>query len=169
MLKSTNIMNDERKDYDAVLRKFDNFFHLRRNVIFERAQFNQRCQLPGESAEQYIIELYNLVEHRNYVDLKLEMIRDRLVVGILDKKLSEHLQLDPDLTLEVAKKKIHQLEAAGVRRSCIKQSGRGKTKPPLPHQKAREGEKSQYKHGRKNTNQNQQDFKSCSRCGKKTP
>lgn len=39
------------------------------------------------------------------------MIRDRLVVGILDKKLSEHLQLDPDLTLEVAKKKIRQREA----------------------------------------------------------
>ena len=39
------------------------------------------------------------------------MVRDRLVVGILDKKLSEHLQLDPDLTLEVAKKKIRQREA----------------------------------------------------------
>ena len=39
------------------------------------------------------------------------MIQDRLVVGILDKKLSEHLQLDPDLTLEVAKKKICQREA----------------------------------------------------------
>ena len=97
--------------YDTVLGKFDSFFQLRRNVIFKRARFNRRCQLPGESAEQYIMELYNLVEYYNYGELKLEMIRDRLVVGILDKKLSEHLQLDPELTLEVAKKKIRQREA----------------------------------------------------------
>ena len=45
------------------------------------------------------MELYNLVEYCNYGELKSEMIRDRLVVGILDKKLSEHLQLDPELTL----------------------------------------------------------------------
>ena len=57
------------------------------------------------------MELYNLVEYCNYGELKSEMIRDRLVVGILDKKLSEHLQLNPELTLEVAKKKIRQREA----------------------------------------------------------
>ena len=39
------------------------------------------------------------------------MIRDRLVVGILDKSLSERLQLDPDLTLEKAKKMVCQREA----------------------------------------------------------
>ena len=33
------------------------------------------------------------------------MIRDRLVVGLLDCALSEHLQLDPELTLEKAKAK----------------------------------------------------------------
>ena len=97
--------------YDTVLGKFDSFFQLKRNVIFERARFNQQCQLPGESVEQYIMELYNLVEYCIYGELKSEMIRDRLVVGILDKKLSEHLQLDPELTLEVAKKKIRQREA----------------------------------------------------------
>ena len=30
------------------------------------------------------------------------MIRDRIVVGIQDAKLSEKMQLDPDLTLEKA-------------------------------------------------------------------
>jgi len=41
-----------------------------------------------------------LVEHCSYGNLHDEMIRDRLVVGIKDAKLSEKLQLDPDLTFE---------------------------------------------------------------------
>jgi hypothetical protein len=40
------------------------------------------------------------------------MLWDRLVVGIRDKELSEKLQMDAALTLECAKKKIRQKEAA---------------------------------------------------------
>ena len=38
-----------------------------------------------------------------------EMIQDRLAVGIADNALSGHLQLDPDLTLEKAKKTVSHL------------------------------------------------------------
>ena len=118
VLKSTNITEDEQKVYDTVLGKFDSFFQLRRNVIIERARFNQRGQLPGESVEQYIMELYDLVEYCNYGELKSEMIRDRLVVGILDKKLSEHLQLDLELTLEVSKKKFANVRLSKNSSKC---------------------------------------------------
>ena len=40
-----------------------------------------------------------------------ELLRDRLVVGIRDKALSEKLQLDPTLMLEKAKTAIRQREA----------------------------------------------------------
>ena len=111
VLKSINITEEETKYYETVLEKFDSFFQVRRNVIFERARFNRRCQHPGESVKQYIVKLYNLVEHCNYGDFKSEMIRDRLVEGILDKTLSERLQLNPALTLEKAKLMIRQCEA----------------------------------------------------------
>ena len=39
------------------------------------------------------------------------MIRDRLVVGIRDKSVSERLQMDAALTLEKAKTTIRQREA----------------------------------------------------------
>ena len=90
-------------DHDKVLQLFDGYFQVRRNVIFERARFNRRAQQPGETAEQYIMALYNLVATCNYGDLEQEMIRDRLVVGIRDSGLSETLQSDADLTLEKAK------------------------------------------------------------------
>jgi len=49
--------------------------------------------------------LYNLVT--NCV-MESKMIRDRLVVGILDSALSQHLQLDAELTLDKAKKQMCQ-------------------------------------------------------------
>ena len=38
--------------------------------------------------------LYGLAEHCKYGSLQSEMIRDRIVVGLHDRKLSERLQLE---------------------------------------------------------------------------
>ena len=62
VLASTNITDEQRKVYDTVINKFDSFFKVTRNVIFERARFNRRVQVEGETAEQFIVELYNLSE-----------------------------------------------------------------------------------------------------------
>ena len=111
LLRSTNITEDERKSYSSVRQKLNGFFQMRKNIIFERAKFNRRSQLAGETADQFIVSLYSLVENCNYAGLKEEMIRDRLVVGIRDIALAEKLQLDAELTLEKAKKAIRQRKA----------------------------------------------------------
>ena len=72
--------------------KFDSFFAVRKNVIFERARFNCRNQLEGEMAEKYIMKLYALAESCDYGEKTPEMIRDRLVVGISDDAMSRKLQ-----------------------------------------------------------------------------
>ena len=38
-LASTNISEEDRKQYETVIRKFDAFFKVRKNVIFKRARF----------------------------------------------------------------------------------------------------------------------------------
>ena len=53
------------------------------------------------------MELYRLAETCNYGELKDEMVRDRVVVGIRDAALSQQLQIDAKLTLDKAKKKSH--------------------------------------------------------------
>ena len=111
VLTSMNISEADRKKYDSVLGKFDDFFNVRRNKIYERARFNRRDQRDGESAEQYITALYELVKNCEYGDQRDEMLRDRLVVGIRDGALSAKLQLEATLTLEKAKKTIRQKEA----------------------------------------------------------
>ena len=92
-LTSTNISEDDRELYMAVLTKFDAFFQVRRNTIFECARFNQGSQSEGESVEQLITSLYGLTENCDFGAMKEEMIRDRIVVGIRDSLLSERMQI----------------------------------------------------------------------------
>ena len=82
--------------------KFESHFIKRQNTIFERAKFNRRVQHKGKSVDDFIIDLYSLAEHCQYRQLHDEMVRDRIVVGIKDSKLSEKLQMDNELTLEKA-------------------------------------------------------------------
>ena len=51
------------------------------------------------------------------------MIRDRLVVGISDKALSERLCMDGELTLEKAKTMIRQREAVHEQRDMLQSNG----------------------------------------------
>jgi len=45
VLTLTNTTEDDCKDYDLVLAKFDEFFQVCKNVISERVRFNRRNQL----------------------------------------------------------------------------------------------------------------------------
>ena len=71
-----------------------------------------RRQEQGKLVDSFITALYELAEHCGYGNLNDKMIRDRLVVGLGDSKLSEKLQLDPELTLEKAITQVCQAEIA---------------------------------------------------------
>ena len=77
------LTDEEKSDYDVVKTKFDGHFIVRRNAIFERAKFNRRSQEEGETVDSFITSLYCLAEHCEYGILKEEMIRHRIVVGIV--------------------------------------------------------------------------------------
>ena len=63
-----------------------------------------------ERLEAYITTVHKLAENCGFGALKEELIRDRIVVGIRDKRLSERLQMDSDLTLAKAIQKVRQSE-----------------------------------------------------------
>ena len=177
VLTSTNATEDDRKDYDTVMGKFDAFFKVRRNVIFERARFNRRNQLLGESSEQYITALYSLAANCDYGDLKAEMIRDRLVVGIRDDSLSERLQMDPNLTLETAKKTIRQREAIHEQQRILSGSHDApnleEVRSSGDRRRHHDHRRSQQHRGNRGYNaasagnsRQKQESRQCSRCGK---
>ncbi|XDV25073.1 hypothetical protein PO909_029054 [Leuciscus waleckii] len=100
IVTSLRMTEEEASVYNTVKEKLERHFVVRRNIIFERAKFNQRQQEQGETVDSFITALHCLSEHCGYGHLHDEMVRDRLVVGLRDKKLSEQLQLDSELTLE---------------------------------------------------------------------
>ena len=86
----------------------------RRNIIYEGMKFNQRIKQVGESVESFVIDLYVLLNTCNYGELTNEMIRDGIVISIHNDTVVEHLQIDPNLTLDKATVRIEQQEVASV-------------------------------------------------------
>ena len=166
VLTSTDISADERKTFGSVIAKFDSFFKVRKNIIFERARFNRRSQEDGESAEEFITSLYQLVENCEYGALQDQMIRDRIVVGIRDQALSQRMQLDPDLTVEKAKTLSRQREAVREHQEILgnSTSAGSSTKVTSIDQVRKSSHKG--KKPPKSPAARQQPSQPCSRCGR---
>ena len=110
VLTTTKIEEADRQKYDKVIDKFDGFFKVQRNTVFERAKFNRRNQRDDELVEQYITALFHLRETCDFGDGALadELLRDRIIVGIRDTKLAETLMLDPDMSLDKVMRPVRQ-------------------------------------------------------------
>ncbi|UYV76611.1 hypothetical protein LAZ67_14001442 [Cordylochernes scorpioides] len=102
---------EEATKIDSVLKAFDSHFCVRKNIIYERAKFNSRIQEDREPVDEFITSLYKLADSCEFEGLHEQLIRDRIVVGVRNKALSERMQLDSELTLEKAVKMVRQQEA----------------------------------------------------------
>ncbi|UYV79808.1 K02A2.6-like [Cordylochernes scorpioides] len=99
------------KPRQSHIEAFDNHFIGKRNVVYERALFGLRSQRPEETIEEFVTVLHRISEHCEYANLREELIRDRLVLGVKDRKLSEKLMLNENLTLAKAVEIARQWEA----------------------------------------------------------
>ena len=80
----------------------------RKNIPFERFKFNKRQQQQGESIDGYITELRQLAKTCEFnTQTPDEVLRDRLIFGILDNKVRERLlrceSLDLRRTIEICR------------------------------------------------------------------
>ena len=102
------------------------------------------------------------------------MLRDRIVVGIRDTRMSERLQLTADLTLELAKKQVRQKEAVSEQGQLLRGDGsknspivieqvKGETSSKKPKSKRRGTGRSLSTRGGTNSTPAKP---LCTRCGK---
>lgn len=153
------LSDEDKKSYDVVLAKLNEYFVPKTNVIHVRATFHRREQKVGESVEQYVRCLYELAEHAEFPQ-KEESIRDRLVLGLNDLDLSEKLQLESDLTLKKAITIARQHEQ--VKQELAEQRATGQNVDRVRHQKTGQ----HYKHRFPGSDKHSQEHKhSCGRCG----
>ena len=172
ILRSFSLSEEDKRKYSVVKAKFDSHFVKRRSIIFERAKFNMRKQEDGEPVDAFITALYTLAEHCGYGALHEEMIRDRLVVGLRNAKLSEKLQLDAELTLEKAVTQVRQAEAIRLQQPLLRGEAVGKPDTPVgvvqrgkPGAKGKQSHQARHKAGASTHSYP----KACSRCGKSPP
>ncbi|UYV72662.1 K02A2.6-like [Cordylochernes scorpioides] len=106
-----NLSADDAKNLDKIIEAFDNHFIGKRNMVYEQALFGLRSQRPEETIEEFVTVLHRISEHCEYANLREELIRDRLLLGVKDRKLSEKLMLNENLTLAKAVEIARQWEA----------------------------------------------------------
>ena len=107
---------------DTEIVKFDKHFVPKQNVIHERGQFNQTVQRAGDAVGEFVRHLYEIAEHCDF-NKKKEYIRDRIVLGMTDRELSERLQLRSDVTLEDAIHAARQSDIVKIQMSAQASQG----------------------------------------------
>ena len=122
ILHSFHLLEEDGKKYKTVKESFENYFVKKQNIIYKRSIFNWRVQKPDESVDSFITDLHRLAESCQYDDLNDQLIRDRIVVGLCDQKLSEKLQMDSELTLEKAVISARQNEAIKQQQLSLRNS-----------------------------------------------
>ncbi|GFO29285.1 polyprotein [Plakobranchus ocellatus] len=84
----------------------------RPSTIVQRFKFNSCVRQPGESIRSYVAELKRLTEFCDYENNLEEMLRDRLVCGINDKKIQQRLLAESKLTFAKAMEIAQAMETA---------------------------------------------------------
>ena len=149
----------------GVKEKFVEYFIRQRNMIYERAKFNQQKQELQESVDGFITLLHCLAEHCSYEELFSKMIRDRIVVGLRDASIVQKLQMDPELTLDKAVTLAKQSKAVKTQQSVVR--------PPTTDDSISTEEINSHltnsKKPHKSSGMQRKVSPSCIRCGKSPP
>ena len=82
------------------------------SFIVQRFNFNMRSQKEGETVSAFVAGLRRISEHCKFEATLDDMLRDRLVCGVRDKRLQQHLLAEANLTFKIAMEVSQAVEAA---------------------------------------------------------
>ncbi|XP_073965836.1 uncharacterized protein [Choristoneura fumiferana] len=74
----------------------------KRNVIYNRFMFNSRIQKENERFDSFLLDLQKLISTCEYKEFEQHLLRDRIVVGIMDSNLKKELLKAEKLDLTLA-------------------------------------------------------------------
>lgn len=96
------LSEEQVKDPTTILDALVGHFKPTRNVIFERYIFGNCKQDKGEPIDAFITQLREKAASCEYGELKEDLIRDRLVLGVCDETVCRRLLREKKLTLTSA-------------------------------------------------------------------
>ena len=143
--------------FKKIVDTLEKHFSPKPSEIVERYKFHSRNRKEDEGVAAYVAELRKLTEHCNFGESLPEMLRDRLVCGINNKKIQRRLLAERELTLKKAEEIALGEELAA---KCVVDI-QSETTPSSVNQVD-----AQDKNGTKDTKDRRPDSE-CYRCGEK--
>lgn len=84
------LTKEEKDDMEKVLNEFELYCNPRKNIVFQRYTFHKRNQKDGEAFDSFLTDIQKLVQGCEFKD-ELDMVRDRIVLGITEASIQEKL------------------------------------------------------------------------------
>ena len=76
--------------FEEIVKRVESHFHPKPSPLFKQYEFNGRKQRPGETIAEFTAALRKIAQDCEYGAVLGEMLRDRLVFGVADKRLQNH-------------------------------------------------------------------------------
>ena len=102
VLQNLNLTQAQLASSVTIVNALNDYFLPKTNVIYERYKFNMHNQAHHETIDEYVSALRHLVASCELGNLKDDLIRDRIVLGIYDDNLQARLLHEDELTLSQA-------------------------------------------------------------------
>lgn len=93
------LSTEQKKSLGEVLNAFKEFCAPKKNEVYESFKFWTRNQSEGEPFDEFLMDLKKKIKACNYEDKEERMLRDRIVLGVYNKKLQKRLMEADNLTL----------------------------------------------------------------------
>ena len=121
IVQNLGLTEEQRGNVDAVIRALKRYIDGHVNDTVERRNFRRRTQQQGESFDDFLVSLRELVKTCNFcLDACIQKnIRDQIIEGLLDGDTIGTLLQETDLTLERTIHKCQAQEAAKRERTKL--------------------------------------------------
>ena len=118
IFRSWNLSAEDSKNPEVILQAFREYCAPKKNTVFARFVFQERRQKDGETFENFVTDLRNMVKECEYLEPD-NMVRDKIVSGIRSKEIRHLLLTEGDkLTMS---KTIEIANSYEITQQCLKE------------------------------------------------
>ena len=103
VLRNLELSETDRIDVEKSIDALEKYANGQVNEVIERKKFNERVQAQGESFDDFLTSLKELVRSCNFCnECRDSLIRDRVIMGLRSAETVKCLCATPDLSLSAA-------------------------------------------------------------------
>ena len=113
VVNDVEVVTDLSQDYERVIQEFDSYAAQKKSLTACRQLFNTRNQKHNEPFSNWLTDLRNLMKPCEYGTLEDSLLKDRLVLGVHDKRLKLSLRGKPNYSLQEIIDACKVIEANG--------------------------------------------------------